>query len=189
MHALKYIKMPFSFREGWHQVYADRPSITTVFFFLVLPLSMIAPAMLIYAGTHHAEQYLMSPAGARWHAVALTFFVAELLTVPLMGWLIRQVASAREIVADFRDCLLLAAITSVPMFLSGFGLAIPHLWPMIGVVVLGFALAASLLYHGAFYILRLEDPMQAQLFGAEVFAAGGIVWAALCGFVLLNLLS
>lgn len=31
--------------------------------------------------------------------------------------------------------------------------------------------------------------MQAQLFGVEVFAAGGIVWTALCGFVLLTLMN
>ena len=189
MNPLEYIKMPFSFHEGWHRVYADRPSIPNIFFFLVLPLSMIAPAMLLYASFHHADQYLMDANAARWQAVALMFFIAELLTVPLMGWMIQQVASAREIAADFKDCFLLAAITSVPMCLSSFGLAIPDLWLMIGIVVLGLALAASLLYHGAYYILKLEDPMQAQLLGSEVFAAGGIVWAALCGFVLLTLMN
>jgi hypothetical protein len=188
MNPLEYIKMPFSFRAGWPGVYAERPSILNTFFFLVLPLSAIPPTMLLYASMHHPEQYLFDTAAARWQIVALAFFVAELLTVPLMGWAIRQVATARDIAADFRDTFLLAAITSVPMCLSGFGLVIPHLWPMITIVVLGFVVAASLLYHGIFYILALDDPMQAQMLGSEVFAMGGIVWTLLCGFVLLTLM-
>lgn len=188
MSLLKYARMPFSFRDGWDEVYAERPSVVKTFLFLVLPFSMLAPAMLIYAGNHHAAAYGMDTSAARWQAVALTFFLAELLTVPLMGVMIRQVAAVHKIAADARDAFMLAAIMSVPMCLSSLGLAIPSLWPMMGIVVLGFAVAAVLLYRGTFFILRLKDPMQAQAISSEVFATGGLVWALLCVFVLLTLL-
>lgn len=189
MSLLKYTKMPFSFHEGWEQVFAERPSsVLKTFLFLVLPFSILAPAMLMYAGNHHASAYLMDPSLERWQAVALTFFAGELLTVPLMGVMIRQVASVHGIAADFRDTFLLAAIMSIPMCLSSLGLAIPSLWAMITIVILGFGVAAALLYHGTYHILRLKDPMQAQSLSSEVFATGGLVWALLAGFVLVTLM-
>ena len=188
MSLLKYSKMPFSFQDGWEQVYAEHPSVWKTFLFVVLPFSMLAPAMLIYAGHHHAASYLMDGSPELWRAVALTFFIGELVTVPLMGWVILQVASVHGIDAHFRDTFLLAAIMSIPMCLSSLGLAIPSLWIMIGIVVLGFVIAAALLYHGAYYILGLRDPMQAQSLGSEVFATGGLVWALLAGFVLVTLM-
>ncbi|OGB21344.1 MAG: hypothetical protein A3I66_04600 [Burkholderiales bacterium RIFCSPLOWO2_02_FULL_57_36] len=188
MSLLKYTKMPFSFHEGWDQVFAERPSVLKTFLFLVLPFSMIAPAMLMYAGNHHASAYLMDPSLERWKAVALTFFVGELLTVPLMGVMIRQVAAVHKLTADFRDTFLLAAIVSIPMCMSSLGLAVPDLWTMIGIVVLGFAIAAALLYHGTYHVLELKDPIQAQALSAEVFAAGALMWALLAGFVLLTLM-
>lgn len=188
MSLLKFTKMPFSFHDGWEQVYAGRPSALKAFLFLVLPFSMLPPAMLLYAGNHHAAAYLMDGDPTRWQTVALIFFLAELLTVPLMGLMIRQVASVQKIVADPKDTFLLAAIMSVPMCLSSLGLAIPNLWVMMGIVVLGFGVAAGLLYHGTYHILRLKDPMQAQALSSEVFATGGIVWTLLCGFVLITLM-
>lgn len=188
MSLFKYAKMPFSFHDGWEQVYAGRPSVLKIFLFLVLPFSMLPPAMLIYAGNHHAAAYMMDGTPGRWQIVALTFFLAELLTVPLMGAMIRQVAAVQKIDADSKDSFLLAAIMSVPMCLSSLGLAIPNLWLMMAIVVLGFAVAAGLLYHGTYHILRLKDPMQAQALSSEVFATGGLVWALLCGFVLITLM-
>ena len=188
MSILKYTKMPFSFHEGWDQAFAERPSMCKTFLFMVLPFSMLAPAMLMYAGSHHPEAYLMDPSLERWRAVAATFFVGELLTVPLMGVMIRQIASVHGIAADFRDTFLLAAIMSIPMCLSSLGLAIPNLLLLIALVVLGFGVAAALLYHGTYYILGLKDPMQAQSLSSEVFATGGLVWALLAGFVLVTLM-
>jgi hypothetical protein len=188
MSLLKYTKMPFSFHDGWDTVYAVHSSVWKTYLLLVLPFSMIAPAMLLYAGSHHAAAYLMDATHVRWQAVALTFFVAELLTVPLIGVMIRQAAAVHKIAADAKDAFLLAAITSIPMCLSSLGLAIPSMWVMIGLVVLGLLVAASLLYHGCYYILKMDEPMEAQSLSAEVFAAGGVVWALLCGFVLLALM-
>jgi hypothetical protein len=184
-----YAKMPFSFHEGWDKVYAERPSVLPTFMFVVLPFSLLAPAMLIYAGNHHAAAYMLDGTAARWQAVALIFFLGELATVPLMGMVIRQAASAHNISADPRDTLLLAAIVSVPMCLSSLALAVPDLGVLIVILLLGFALAAGLLYRGTYFVLRLKDPLQAQALAAQVFAAGGLVWALLCGFVLLMVLA
>ncbi len=189
MNLLKLMKMPFSFHEGWDQVDATHVSILKIFLQLVLPLSLLPPAMLLYAGSHHASAYLLDAAPTRWEAVAAVFFIAELVTVPLMGVLLKQIASTYQISADTPRSFLLAAITAVPMFLSSLGLAIPNLWGMICVIVGGLLIAASVLYHGTVHILKLDDPSGAEVLSAEAFASGALVWALLCAFVLVPLMN
>ena len=188
MSLLNYTKMPFSFRDGWDKVGAVHPSVLKTFLLLVLPFSLIPPAMLLYAGSHHASAYLMDPTYARWQSVALVFLVAELLTVPLMGWIIKNIAAVHKLSVHYKDAFLLAAIVGVPMWLSSLGLLIPNLWAMIGVVVLGFMAAVSLLYHGTYSILKMNEQIEAQSMSFAAFSVGAIVWVLLCAFVVLPLM-
>jgi hypothetical protein len=112
----------------------------------------------------------------------------ELLTVPLMGWLIRKLANDHQVTIDFQDSFLLASITAVPMWLSSLGLLSGDLWLVIACVIMGLLLAASVLYHGLYAILKLEDTVDAQVMGYKIFSFGGIVWIMLCSFVALPLM-
>lgn len=188
MSLLNYTKMPFSFNDGWDEVGAAHPSVFKTFLLLVLPFSLIPPAMLLYAGSHHASLYLMDSTYSRWQEVALVFLLAELLTVPLMGWIIKNIAAVHKLPVDFKDAFLLAAIVGVPMWLSSIGLLIPNLWLMIGIVVLGFLVAVSLLYHGTYSILKMDEQIEAQSMSFAAFSAGAIVWVFLCAFVVLPLM-
>ncbi|NMM28771.1 MAG: YIP1 family protein [Glaciimonas sp.] len=189
MSQLNYSKMPFSFNDGWDKVGAVHPSALKTFLLLVLPFSLIPPAMLLYAGSHHASVYLMDAAFSRWQDVALVFLIAELFTVPLMGWIIKNIASVHKLSVDFKDAFLLAAITGVPMWLSSLGLAIPNMWAMIGVVILGFLAAVSMLYYGTFRIFKMDEQIEAQSMSFAAFSVGGIVWVLLCAFVVLPLMN
>lgn len=189
MSLLDYTKMPFSFNDGWDEVGAVHPSVFKTFLLLVLPFSLIPPAMLLYAGSHHASVYLMDAPFSRWQDVALVFLIAELLTVPLMGWIIKNIASVHKLSVDFKDAFMLAAIIGVPMWLSSLALVIPNLWAMIGIVVLGFLGAISLLYHGTFSILKMDEQIEAQSMSFAAFSVGAIVWVLLCAFVVLPLMN
>ena len=189
MGLLNYTKMPFSFRAGWDEVSAVHPSVLKTFLLLVLPFSLIPPATLLYAGSHHASAYLMDATFSRWQQVALVFLIAELLTVPLMGWIIRNIAAVHKLSVDFKDTFLLAAIIGVPMWLSSLGLLIPNLWAMIGIVVLGFLAGVSLLYHGTYSILKMDEQIEAQSMSFAAFSVGAIVWVLLCAFVVLPLMN
>jgi hypothetical protein len=189
MSLLAYAKMPFSFEQGWDKVCLLHPNVLKTFLLLVLPFSLIPPAMLIYAGGHHASAYLVDAPLARWQTVAELFLLAELLTVPLIGWAIRFVADVHKIRAAFRDTFLLAGVTAVPMWLFALFLAVPNMWWMIAGVVAGLLLSAGVLYHGATRILKISDAIEAQSLSAEVFAVGALVWACLCAIVISQLLG
>jgi len=189
MSFINYAKLPFSFHDGWDELGAARPSLLKTFLLLVLPFSLIPPAMLIYAGSHHASLYLLEAPSGRWQVVASVFLIAELLTVPLMSWVVKTVASAHKIPAEDKETFLLAGVTAVPMWLSSLGLAIPSMWAMIGLIMLGLFLSASVLYHGAYSLLKMKDKVEAQALSFEVFSTGALVWALLCAFVVLPLVN
>ncbi|HYD80109.1 MAG TPA: Yip1 family protein [Paucimonas sp.] len=186
---LHYMKMVTSFHDGWDDVSALHPAVLKTFLCLVLPMSLLPPAMLLYAGADHPLTYLMNAPYSRWKMVAAAFFVTELLTVPLMGWVIKSMAETHRIACDFKDSFLLAAITAVPLWVSSLGLAIDNMWIMIIALVAGLMTSASLLYHGTYTILRLEDDEEAHALSSSAFSVGGLVWAFLCAFVVLPLIA
>lgn len=188
MNLLNLSKMPFSFHGGWDTVSTVHPSTLRTFFLLILPFSLIPPAALLYAGSHHASMFWVSAPYARWVAVALAFFIMELLTVPLMGWLIKKMAADHQFSVDFKDSFLLAAITAVPMWLSSLGLLSGEIWIAIASVGLGLLIAASVLYHGTCAILKMEETVEAQAMSYEIFSFGGVIWVMLCCFIALPLM-
>lgn len=187
MNLVNLTKMPFSFHGGWDTVIAVHPSIIKTFLLLVLPFSLVPPAVLLYAGSDPASLLRLNTAPASWQAIALVFLVAELLTVPLMGWLIRSCAAERKIAANFKDTFLLAAIIAIPMWLSSLGLLLPELWSMVALGLAGLMAAASLLYHGTYVVLKMDDQFEAQSLSYQVFGVGALVWAMLSAYVLLHL--
>ncbi|MBC3874250.1 YIP1 family protein [Undibacterium flavidum] len=189
MNIFHFAKMPFSFHDGWDLVVEVHPSIMRSFFALVLPFSLIAPASLFYAGSLHSAALGVVVSEARWLELAIVFFVAELITVPIMGAMIKSVADKGGLDMAFEDAFLLAAISAVPMWLSSLGLFLPELWIAIGSAFIGLGLAASVLYHGAYSILRLEDKIEAQLLSYQVFSVGAMVWLILCTYVILMVLT
>lgn len=188
MSLLDYAKLPFSFNGGWDELGARHPSVLQTFLQVVLPFSLLPPAMLLYAGSHHGDAYLTAAPFSHWEAAALVFLVAELLTVPMMGWAIRSIAQVHSLSAGYRDSFRLAAIAAIPIWLSSTGLASADMWPMIASVLAGLFLSAAVLYRGCFNFLKMCDPMQAQALSCQAFAVGGLAWAFLCGLVILPLM-
>ena len=189
MKPIAYSKMLVSFHDGWDEVRVIHPSVMKTWWLLIVPFSLLPPAMLLYAGLDHPTAYMSDALFSQWQDVAAFFLVAELISVTLMAWAIKQMALSRNIVADFKDTLLLAAITAIPMWLSSLGLAIPNIWATIFIAALGLIAAASLLYHGTFAILKLEDEMDAQALSYATFSVGILVWAMLCTFVIVPLMN
>jgi hypothetical protein len=184
-----YSKMLISFHEGWDEIRSIHPAIAKTFWLVIMPFSLMPPAMLIYAGVNHPTAYMSNAVLSQWQDVAVLFFVAELVSVIVMAWSIKQMALSRKIDADFKDTFLLTAITAIPMWLSSLGLAIPNIWATMGLAAIGLAASASLLYHGIFAILKLEDEQDAQALSYASFTVGIFVWVILCTFVIVPLIN
>jgi hypothetical protein len=62
--------------RGWPELVRIRPGLLRLFVFLVLPLSLLPPAMLCFAGTHHPEMFGDVYSRKPWGQVAAVFFTA-----------------------------------------------------------------------------------------------------------------
>lgn len=189
MNMLQVVKLPFSFRDGWNEVSAVHPSVWKTLLLIVVPFSLIAPLMLLYAGDHHGASYMIDAAPARWQMVAKLFLLAELLTVPLMALVIQARAHKRGSVLAFKDAFLLAALSAVPMWLSALALASSEPWIVAGAALFGLFVAANTLYHGSFRILKMSNPLEAQELSYQVFSVGALVWVMLCSLVAIPLIA
>lgn len=179
MSPVSLVKLPLSAQEGWPELIRLRPGLLKVFGLLVLPLCLLTPLMLYFAGTHHPEVFLRGAGERNWAAVAAIFFVAEIGTFLGMGWLIRQVGQTSGFSIDYHDAYLLAAIAPVPMWLSSLGLLVPDLMFNIVFAMIGTGLSCALIYQGIQALGRKRDEVVAAGIVQMVIGAGLIAWAFL----------
>ena len=58
MNILQMPRMIFSFSDGWDDLIRIHPSIARLFALLVLPLSLLPPAMIYYAGGRYGDVFV-----------------------------------------------------------------------------------------------------------------------------------
>ena len=177
LHALS--QLPLTAERGWPELVTARPGLVRLFLLLVLPLSLLPPAMLYFVGTNHPGMFPADYSTKPWGEVAAVFFVAEIATVLAMGWLIRQVAATHGLAIDRRDALMLAAIAPVPMWLSALGLLVPSFPVAVAIAIAGLALSCGIVYHGVLALCRTREGVLAGAVVHTVIGAGLAAWAFL----------
>lgn len=186
MNVLQMPKMIFSFTSGWDDLIRIHPSVARLFAFLVLPLSLLPPAMIYYAGGTYGDVFVPGLTSGQWHIAAFIFFAAELMTVPLVAWLIHVVCKMNSVQTHYQACFTLASIAPIPLWLSSLVLFIPDL--LVGVVVGGLAMACSfgLIYHGVYALFRPRENILALQMATVIAGAGLLAWLLLMQIVLIH---
>lgn len=186
MNLLQMPNMIVSFHEGWDDLINLHPSISRLFALVVFPLSLLPPAMIYWAGGNYGDAFVPGVSPQQWHTAAGIFFLAELLTVPSMAWLMHLASRANNAAADFRACFTLAAIAPIPLWLSSLVLLVPNL--VVVVLVGGLALLCSLglTYRGAYALLHMHEDVRALQMATVITGAGLLAWLLLMQIVLMH---
>lgn len=179
MNLISLSQLPFSTTQGWHELEKIHPGLLKVFAFIVLPLSLLPPGMLYYAGTSYPEAFLKGAAGKAWGEIAVVFFIAEMMTFLGMGWLIKQVAESNRLKINHHDAYLLAAIALIPLWLSSLGLLAPSLAFNAGLSLVALGLSCGILYHGVEGLCHMREGVTAAGIVQTVIGAGLIAWVLL----------
>lgn len=172
-------RLPLSAEQGWPEIERLRPQLVKLFAFIVLPLSLLPPLMLYYAGSVHPEVFPPQLAGKDWTQIAGVFFLAEMATLGVMGWLIRQVALTSGLRIGYHDAYLLAAIAPIPLWLSALGLFVPSLAFNVVLSLAAFGLSCGIIYHGIEGLCHTRESVSAAGIVQVVIGAGLIAWALL----------
>ena len=179
MSFLTLSKMFVSSKEGWPELEVIHPAVSKLFTFLVLPLSMLPPIMLYFAGTRYGDEFLSGFSAKPWELIATLFFVAEMLTFIVMGWLIKAIAKANGADIDTHDAYMLAGIAPIPLWLSALGLFVPSLLFNAVVSIAALGLSCSIIYHGIYALCHMHEEVVAASITQIVIGAGLIAWALL----------
>ncbi len=170
-------------KKGWKALGQAGPSLLRLFALVIVPLSLLPVAMLFYAGTDHGDALVRGFSSKPWGEVAAVFFVTEVLTVLLMGWLIGAVARSYGAHISVHDAYRIAGIAPVPLWLSSLGLFIPSLMFNVVLAALAMALSCILVFNGVQVLCKMRDEISAAAVTHTVLSAGLMFWAMLLAFV------
>ncbi|MBZ0106104.1 MAG: YIP1 family protein [Sulfuricella denitrificans] len=179
MNILSFPKMVISSSEGWPELAKIHPAIIRVFFFLVLPFSLLPPAMLYLSSIYYGDSIIAGFGSRPWELISPLFFIAEMVTFVAMGWLIKQIAEDHQVDVDYHDAYVLAAITPVPLWLSSLGLLVPSLAFNMVVSILALGASCALIYHGIYALCHMHEEVTAASITQAVIGAGLSSWAIL----------
>jgi len=186
---MKVVQMPqmiFSFHAGWDELIRIHPSIARLFALLVLPLSLLPPVMIYHAGSSYGDVFVPGVAPAQWRNAAEIFFLAELLTVPVMAWIIHLVSRANDVATDYHSCFTLAAIAPIPLWLSSLALFVPNLLSNVAIGVFALLCSVGLIYHGVYALLGMREDLRALQMATVITGAGLFIWLLLMQIVLVH---
>ena len=179
MNMMQLSRMLCSLHECWDEIERSRPGMDELFRKLVLPLSLLPPAMILHASGAMGAELLPDTHFGNWVLAAVFFFVAEHFSVPLMAGVIREAAIAKGVSPTLRDAYAVAAIAPVPLWLSSLALLFGSPWFAIVVAVAGLIGAGVLVHNGVARLLGVEEGVDASDMAVQVISLGVLAWAVL----------
>jgi len=175
--------MLISETEGWSDIERSHPPARSLMFGLVMPLSIIPPAMYAFAELAYpgAVFPLSVPAmtGGQLLASGFVLFAVQLAMVSFMAMLIQHMASDQDHDPGHENAYTLAAIAPIPLWLSSLALLVPSLAINVMVVAAAWVASAALIRHGVRPLLKVSDAGKAHYISNLVTAAGVMAWFAL----------
>jgi hypothetical protein len=180
------IRMPFSPHAIWPELARIDSTVAKTFLFLVVPLSLLPPAMILFAGSHYGDAFVDGYSSKPWMLIAVIFFLCEMMSVTFMGWIIRKVARAWNESVSYRDAYVLAAIAAIPLWISSLGLLVASMAFNVALSVLALVISCGLVFQGVRSFCKISDEniVQAISITRLAFGAGFGAW----GFLILLLI-
>jgi len=181
MNPMMFPKMLTSHAEGWEWLMRIHPSVARMYLAYVVPMSIIPPAMLIYASRTYSDVPILQISADKALFIAIVFFITELVMVPIMGRVVQSIGNVADAHPPYHDAFALAAVVPTPLWLAPLALFIPNLYFAIIVMIVALGASAALIYQGVDRVFGLSDEGKTLLVAGSVFAAGLVAWVAMMG--------
>lgn len=171
---------------GWEKFTHVHLSVLKLFVFYWLPLAIVPPAMIYYAGVTYGGHLLPELSIARLTTIGIVFYLTELVMSFVMANVIQRFAEFAEIKAPFDDAYKLAVVIPAPLCLAPLFLFIPSFMLNLSVAAAALILSGILIYYSVPPILKVEERGHAILLSGTILTAGMVAWAAMMYLTLLT---
>lgn len=165
--------------RGWNSLVDSKPSIHQLYLLHVIPFSVIPPLMVYFAGSKYGGQLLPALPESNLLLVGAILFLVQLVVVPVMAMIVRQLAEVAEIKPSYKEAFILAAVAPTPLWLAPVFLLVPSVMLNLAVVSLAMMAAAGLIYYGIPAVFGVKEPGHALLMFGAVLIAGVVAWGFL----------
>ena len=184
MNPVTLFKLFFRPTQGWLDLLRTQPSIPRLFMLHVIPFSLIPSLSLYLAGVHHSLPLFEALPANKMLLVAASFFVIQLIAVPFMATVLRQLGEVAEIHPSYKEAFILAAVAPTPLWMAPLFLWVPDLRVVLAVFTLAMMAACGIIFYGVPTLFKVKDEGQAMFYFGGVVVAGMIASAFLTVCVL-----
>ncbi len=165
--------------EGFDVLARSHLSVLKLFLLYALPLSIIPPAMIYYAGISYGGNLLPVLSVTQLQIIGVVFFLAELAMTFLVALVIQRLGEVVDIKPTFEDAYKLAVVVPTPLWLAPLFLFIPSFLLNLTVGALAIMASGALIFYAVPAILKVEEEGHAMLLSGSILAAGLVAWAAM----------
>jgi hypothetical protein len=165
--------------EGWDLFTHGHLPVMQLFLYLTLPLSVIPPVMIYYAGLAYGGVTLPALNASQLQIICAVLFMAELAMTFVVAYVIQSLGEVIEIRPDYADAYKLAVLVPIPLWVAPLFLFVPNF--ILNLTVGAFALLISgrLIFYAVPQILKVKVRRHATLLSGAVLAAGLVAWSAM----------
>lgn len=169
----------FAPTKGWRQLTQAKYSMHRLYLLHVIPLSLIPPLFIYYGSFNFAASLFPVLSSTKLLIVAVILFIIELVAVPLMALLLRQLAEIAEAHPTFQEAFTFAAVAPTPLWLMPIMFLIPDITVNLLALTLALMATVGFIYYGIPTVFRIKERGHAILLFGAVLTAGVIAWVFL----------
>jgi hypothetical protein len=171
--------------EWWDTLSRRYTPVFKLFFFYAVPMSLLPPFMLHYAGVTYGGS-LIKLTEVQLQTIGIVFFIAELVMTFLAAYIIQRMGSVVHIKPAFVDAYNLAVVVPTPLWLAPLFLFIPSVILNVTVGAVALIFSGILIFYNAPAMLKIEEEGHAILLSGCILAVGMVAWAAMMYLTLLT---
>lgn len=173
--------------SGWATLTRTHISVLKLFLLYAVPLSLLPPVMLYYAGVTYGGKLLPLLSSTQLPMIGAVFFLAEVAMTFLVAYIVQRLTEWVVVSKPaFEDAYKLAVVVPTPLWLASLFLAIPSLMLIVTAVAVALILSATLIHYAVPAILKIEDKVQASMLFGLILATGMVAWALMLYLTLLT---
>jgi len=179
MNPMTLFKLFFKPTVGWEALIASQPSMHRLFLLHVIPFALIPSVMIYIAGTKQTLMFFDLLPGNKLVLVSLILFLVQLVVVPVMATILRQLAEVADSHPSYRQAFILAAVAPTPLWMAPVFLIVPDMMVNILVTTLAMMASAGFIYFGIPTVFKIKEQGHVYLLFGAILVAGVIAWGFL----------
>ena len=170
----------------WDAFTHSHMSVLTLFLLYAVPMSVIPPVMIYYAGATYGGQLFPVMSDLQLQTIGVLFFLAELAMTFVVAYVIQRMGDVIDIKPAFEDAYKLAVVAPTPLWLVPLFLFIPSVVVNITAISAALMISGILIFRNVPSILRVEEKGHAILLAGSILAAGLVAWAMMMYLTLIS---